>query len=202
MELFEVIKKRRSVRKFKDTPIPDDILNEMLEAARLAPSGGNSQEHFFGVIKDPIIKENLSKAAGNQRWIATAPVVFACCADTSWDITNQPDDDFGLIVNKLRFGSEFIKYLCEYPNPKECMALFGNATPLIPSEHIFLTAVSHGLSACFIGYLNVQEADKILKLPQHLTCLFLLPVGYADELPGDKQLKDKNQIVFYDQWES
>jgi nitroreductase len=173
----------------------------MLEAARSAPSGGNSQRHVFGVIKDRTIKEELSRAAGNQMWIATAPIVFACCADIGWDFANLPHDDFGFIVNELRFGHDFIKYLSEYPDRKECMTLFENATPLIPAEHIFLTAVSHGMNACFIGYLDVVEANKILKLPQNLTCLFLLPVGYADELPGDKSLKDINELVFYDQWE-
>ncbi len=51
-------------------------------------------------------------------WIATAPIVFACCADLSWDIADQPEDDFGLIVNKLRFDNDFLKYLCEFPNRK------------------------------------------------------------------------------------
>jgi len=200
MELFDSIKTRRSARSFKDTPIPDSIINEMLEGVRLAPSPGNSQGYYFGVIKDKEIKEKLSKAAGGQMWIATAPVVFACCADISWDIAAQPDDDFGLIVNKLRFGKDFVKYLCEYPDRKTCMTLLENATPLIPSEHIFLTATSHGLSACFIGYLDIVKANMILNLPQNLTCLFLMPVGYADELPREKYIKSVNEIAFYDQW--
>jgi len=60
-ELFDLIKTRRSARSFKDTPILDSILNEMLEAVRLAPSSGNSQGYYFGVIKDKEIKEKLSK---------------------------------------------------------------------------------------------------------------------------------------------
>ncbi len=200
MELNNVIKARRSARKFKDITINDDIINEMLEAARLAPSPGNSQGYCFGVIKDKAMKEQLAKAAGEQIWIASAPIIFACCADISWDIANQPEDDFGLIVNKLRFNNDFLKYLCEYPDPKPRMTLFENATPLIPSEHIFLTAIAHGLSACFVGYLDIAKADKILQLPQHITCLFLMPVGYAYEEPGEKQIEELSEFVFYDQW--
>ncbi len=81
------------------------------------------------------------------------------------------------------------------------MTLFDNATPLIPAEHIFLIAVSHGLSACFIGYLDVKKATEILGLPKNLPCLFLLPVGYADEIPGPKTLKSISDISFYDRWE-
>ncbi len=200
MKLFDAIKARRSVRKFKDTPIPTEVLGEMLEAARLAPSPGNSQGHCFGVITDGAIKERLARAAGDQMWIASAPVVFACCADISWDIAKQPEDDFGLIVNKLRFGDDFVKYLCDYPDRKTCMTLLENGTPSLAAEHIFLTAVSHGLSACFIGYLYIPLANSILNLPDHMTCLFLLPVGYPDELPREKQLKGIEQIVFYDKW--
>ncbi len=169
MEFIKVIRQRRSSRKFKKQAIPDNILMEMLEAARLAPTSGNSQSHYFGVIKNEKVKTALAEAAGRQMWIAEAPVVTACCADISWDIAEQPDDDFGVIVNKARFGSDFIKYLNDYPNRKACVTLFKNASPLIPTEHIFLTAVSHGLSACIIGYL-------------------------------DKNVKDINDIVFYDKW--
>ena len=200
MELLDSIKTRRSTRSFKDTPIADSILNEMLEAIRLAPSPGNSQGYYFGVIKDKEIKEKLAKAAGEQMWIASAPVVFACCADISQDIAEQSEDDFGLIVNKLRFGNDFIKYLSEYTDRKTCMTFLENATPLIPYEHIFLTAVSHELSACYIGYLDIAKADIILNLPKHLTCLFLMPIGYADELPGEKHTKAINEIAFYDRW--
>ncbi|MGB7595037.1 MAG: nitroreductase family protein, partial [Erysipelotrichaceae bacterium] len=189
MELKEVIETRRTVRKFKDIAIPDFILNEMLESARLAPSGGNAQGHVFGVIKDQKIKDKLALAAGEQMWIASAPIVFACCARLDWDIAKQPEENFGLIVNKLRFDNSFLDYLCMYPSGKARMTLFENATPLIPAEHIFLTAVSHGLSACFVGYLDIPQVDGILGLPEDITCLYLLPVGYPDETPKPKHRK-------------
>lgn len=201
MKVFEAIKTRRSVRQFKDTTIHDEIIHEMLEAARLAPSPGNSQGYVFGVIRDSVLKSQLAKAAGNQMWIATAPVVFACCGDISWDISDQSENDFGLIVNYLRFGKDFINYMKECPDRKACMKLFNNSAPAIPMEHIFLTAVSYGLSACFVGYLDVEKASELLSLPKNLACLFLLPVGYADEKPGEKNLKSISDISFYDRWD-
>lgn len=200
MELKKVIESRRSVRKFKDTAIPKSILDEMLEAARLAPSAGNAQNHVFGVVKDLIIKEKLAAAAGDQLWIASAPVVIACCARLDWDFAQQPEDDYGLIVNKRRFGPAFLKHISNYPISKARMTLFENATPLIPTEHIILSAVSNGLSACFVGDLDISRADKILNLPPNVTCLYLLPVGYADEIPKTKCRKEFPEIVFYDQW--
>ncbi len=202
MELKQVIETRRSARKFQDKPVPKEVLAEMLEAARLSPSGGNSQSYWFGVIQDPETKVKLAQAAGEQTWIGTAPLVFACCADLSWDLAEQPEDDFAWQVNQLRFNQDFLKYLCTYPDRKARTTLFQNATPLIPAEHIFLTAVANGLSACFIGYLDVEAANRILGLPDTISCLFLLPVGYADEPPKAKQTKALEEIVFYDCWRS
>ena len=200
MELMDAIYTRRSAREFLDTPIPDEWIQQMLEAARRAPSPGNAQGHVFGVIKEAKTKQLLARAAGNQLWIAEAPVVFACCADIGWDIAEQPEQDFGLIVNRLRFGVDFTDYLSRYAGRKACNTMLANAAPLIPAEHIFLTAVAYGLSACFVGFLNIEEADRILRLPEHLTCTFLLPVGYAGEKPRGKQLKELTRIVFYEGW--
>src|SRR5690554_609453 len=145
MNLSDAIKARRSVRNFRLDPVPENIINEMLEAARLAPSGGNAQTHCFGVVTDSELKGKLAKAACNQMWIVSAPVIFACCADISWDMAKVSDEDFGLEVNKLRFGNDLINYLNAYKDRKAVCTLFQNAAPLIPSEHIFLTAASHGL---------------------------------------------------------
>jgi nitroreductase len=200
MDFSDVIKARRSVRKFKNTPVSDNIIKEMIESARLAPSGGNSQNHVFGIIKDESLRKQLAEAAGNQMWIASAPVVIAGCSDISSDIAEQAEDDFGLVVNKLRFGNAFIEDMKKYPNRRAFLKLHHNGSPCIAMEHIFLTAVSHGLNACFVGYLDIDKASEILNLPKNMACLFLLPVGYADESPCDKELKSIEEISFYDRW--
>lgn len=81
MEFMDVISKRRSVRKYKPDPVPEEDIEYILEAARLAPSWANSQCWKFIVVIDPEIKEELAKA-GNS-WIAAAPVVIVACADPS-----------------------------------------------------------------------------------------------------------------------
>ena len=151
MDIKEAIRKRVSIRNFLDKPISEEIITEMLDAARLAPTGGNGQGHIFGVIQDNEVKAKLAEAAGGQMWIATAPVVFALCGDISWDLNDQPEDDFGLQVNYLRFGKTFIQRMNEYPDRRSMNKLFNNTTPLLGAEHKFLTAVSHGLAACLIG---------------------------------------------------
>ena len=81
MELMDVIRQRRSIRKYKPDPVPKEDLEHVLEAARLAPSWANSQCWKFVVVTDPKVKSELAKA-GNE-WTARAPVLIAACADPS-----------------------------------------------------------------------------------------------------------------------
>ena len=196
MDCMDVIKARRSCRSFENIPVPENVLDDMLLAAQLAPSGGNGQNHLFGVIDDKELKIALAKAAGNQMWIAEAPVVIACCAALEDDLKALPRNDFGLKVNELRFTKNFIEYLNDYEDRKAVGTLFANAAPLIPAEHMVLAAAAHGLGACFIGWLDVKEAGRILGLPDDVVCLFLLPVGYPKAKPRAKKLKNMDEISF------
>ncbi len=82
MDVFEAIKKRRSVRSYLDKPVEEDKLSKIIEAARLAPSASNKQEWRFVVVKDKELRNKLSKAAKGQAFVAEAPIVIACCAKT------------------------------------------------------------------------------------------------------------------------
>ena len=70
--MFKVIEKRRSIRKFKPEPIAKENLKKILEAGRLASSGGNRQPWYFIVVRSFETKRALSIAANNQKFIADA----------------------------------------------------------------------------------------------------------------------------------
>ena len=200
MDFIEVINKRRSTRKFSPDPIPDKILEELIEVARVAPSPGNSQNWCFGIVKEEKRKIELAKAAGNQDWIASAPVIIACCTKVDRDHGKLSDDDFGLIVDRTRFGEDFINYMNNYPHRKMANIFWNNANPLIPGEHIFLAAINQGLSSCWVGYLDITKVSEILNLAKDLVCLFLMPIGYANELSEDITRKKINEIIFFEEW--
>ena len=80
MELKEAIKTRKSIREYEETPIPEDKLLRVLEAARLAPSGGNRQPWQFIVVRDRQRRQELAKVSGGQAHVAQAPVVIAAVA--------------------------------------------------------------------------------------------------------------------------
>lgn len=74
---MKAIKERRSIRKFKREPVPEEKINLIMEAARLAPSGSNRQPWHFIVVKDPEIKSKM----GLHKWAEEAPVIIVCCID-------------------------------------------------------------------------------------------------------------------------
>ncbi len=82
MDVYEAIRTRKSVRAYLDKEVPGDVLSRILEGARLAPSAKNLQEWRFVVVRDPRTREKLARAARNQAFVAQAPVVLACCAET------------------------------------------------------------------------------------------------------------------------
>jgi len=78
--VLEAIKKRRSVRSYQDKEIPEDILLQILEAGRLAPSANNKQNWKFIVVKDEDLRKKLIPACKNQEFVGEAPVVVTGCA--------------------------------------------------------------------------------------------------------------------------
>ena len=80
---MEAIKRRRSIRSFKDKPVEKEKLDRILEAARLAPSASNRQERRFVVVQDAEKRAKLGEAACSQSFVGTAPVVIAACATES-----------------------------------------------------------------------------------------------------------------------
>lgn len=80
MAILDQIKKRYSVRAYKDRPVEKNKLDTVLEAARLAPSAKNFQEWRFVVVQDAETRKKLLPAANNQAFVGQAPVIIACCA--------------------------------------------------------------------------------------------------------------------------
>jgi len=103
MELMEAIRKRRSIRKYRPDPVPQEDIEYVLEAARLAPSWANSQCWHLVVVTDPQVKEAVAKA-GNP-WTAQAPALIVACADATKPGTKGDQQyymlDIGIAVEHL-----------------------------------------------------------------------------------------------------
>lgn len=76
MDIYEIVEKRRSVRVFREDPVPDDMLEKILNAGRMAPSAHNAQDYKFIVVKNVDVKKDISKACSEQKFVAEAPIII------------------------------------------------------------------------------------------------------------------------------
>jgi nitroreductase len=105
MQFANVLVKRRSIRKFKDTPVPKEDLLKILEAARIAPSASNRQPWHFVVVEDKETKRKLAKS----EWAASAPVMIVGLADKAVSPA-WCDNDLGIALEHLVLAATNLKY--------------------------------------------------------------------------------------------
>ena len=89
MDLIEAIFTRRSIRKYKDIPLPLDNIVTIVEAGRHAPSGGNLQDWKFIVITEAPVIARIAEACLKQYWIETAPLVIVIVSTFIWKFYNS-----------------------------------------------------------------------------------------------------------------
>ncbi|UCG71169.1 MAG: nitroreductase family protein [Thermoplasmata archaeon] len=171
MDLLEAVKARRSIRRYKPTPIPDEILQKVLSAARLAPSANNSQPWKFVVVRDEDLKIKLIQACNNKKWIAEAPIVIVACG----------------------FPDEADAYMGGYMNSFA-------VDVAIALDHLVLTATNLGLGSCWIGRFKEEKVKNILEIPQDVKVVALIPLGYPNEEPEQSGRKNLSEIVCYDKF--
>jgi len=199
MDVSEAIRKRRSIRKFKPDPIPEEKIRLLLESARLAPSGTNTQPWRFIVIKDNDTKKKLQEAAHNQRHIGRAPVIIVCCADLKAfkEFPERVDEliESGALPERTR--EVFIPYLSKGMDTvtKDALMVAAAANVAIAVEHIVLQAVEIGLGTCWVRWYEDNKVKEILDIPEHVEVMALLPIGVPDEDPSRRPRLELDQLV-------
>lgn len=172
MDVLEAIASRRSIRKYKPTPIPEDKLLKILKAARLAPSFENYQPWKFIIIRNEERKRQLSQACSNSKFMLEAPLIIVACA--------FPDDAFGLMGG----------YMNSFP-----------VDVAVAVDHLTLAAVNEGLGTCWIGNFKEEKVQKALGIPDDVRVVAITPLGYSDEDPESRGRKPLEEIICYNKFE-
>ncbi len=175
LSVMEAIQKRRSIRKFKPDPVPDELINQMLEAARLAPSGTNRQPWRFQIIRDQELKEKLFKEAsfGDQN-LLKAPVVIACGSELLTFVKGHKlappgSEYYGADSEEWEQVSKFI------PD--------ANMYTAIAVEHMILAGTALGLGTCWFQRIRFGQVGRILGWPNIATTFERsVPMGIAAAL--------------------
>lgn len=187
--IVDLLKTRCSMRKFKQMQIPQDIVDYIIEAGRLSPSGGNEQPWLFGVIDDKELIRKIAVVAYNQEWITSAPLLIVLCT------TIVEDERGGRDIQVSRFPelkNEIVnmdKELYSKLNSEEHQSK-------IPGTHMVLAALEQGIYSTWVSYFSVSEVSKLLNLPSSYIPSEILVFGYPAGEIKPRIKKKKEEIVF------
>jgi len=179
MELLTAIRERRSVRKYKSRPVPEEILMEILEAARLAPSWNNTQVWRFIVVKDQEIKAELSETLRptNPAKAAYLEAPILICAAAQRGVSGY--------------------YKGEAATNRGDWFMFDTALAM---EHLALAAWQFGLGTVHVGLFDGAKAEAILKVPEGYSIVSMTPLGYFDAPPEGRLLKPLKEILYLNRY--
>ena len=187
LTVMEAIQKRKSIRKFKTDPVPDEMISQILEAARLAPSATNRQPWRFQVIKDPALKEKIfNEATFSMRHVLEAPVVIACGSELLTFVKGH---------KMAPPGSEYFGANSEDWEEIKQFIPDAHMSTAISITHLILTATALGLGTCWVQRIRYGQLAKILGWPRHIVPLALIPVGYPDEDPALRPRQSMENMV-------
>lgn len=170
MDVQKVINIRKSIRKYKDKQISDEIINELLDAARKAPSAKNVQSHKYFIVKDKVVKNKLIEVgAFKQPFVNDAPLIIICCSDPS-----------------------------QYPKSTdvdETPVNYAYIDLSIAASFLVLRATELGLGTVFVAWIYRNKIKEVLNLPKNYIIPFVIPMGYPDEDPNPKPRKGLKEII-------
>jgi nitroreductase len=175
---METICNRRSIRRYQEKDIPDEVLHKVLEAARWAPSWANTQAWEFVVVKNRSIKEKIQATVNNRNpsylALVNAPVLLVVCGQLKK--SGYYNDQY-----PTKFGSEWFMYD------------LGLAT-----QNLCLAAHDSGLGTVIVGLFDHDRVGEVINLPANHEVLVLIPLGYPDQDPKPPKRRERDEFIHYD----
>ncbi len=167
MDLLELIKTRRSIRKYLKKEVEREKLLKILEAAIWAPNSGNTQTWRFFVVSNDRVKLSLYRASFYQHHVIEAPIVIVVCFD--------------------------MREMYSYYGDRG-ITLYAIQDTAAAIQNMLLMAHYLGLGSCWIGAFDEDLVKKALKLPEYLRVVALITLGYPNEKPISWR-KDLKEVV-------
>lgn len=167
MEYLKLINERYSVRGYKSTPVEDEKLQQVLEAARMAPTAANRQPFMLYVMKTDGRESDLRRIYGAD-WFIQAPYVICACTihSKAW-VRASDNENYATVDVAIMF------------------------------DHLVLAAQDLGLGTCWIAAFDPQAAREVLDLPEDHIPVVFTPLGYPDKEPRSKRRKALSELVQY-----
>ena len=205
---LELVKKRRSIKRFKTEPIPDEYVDKIIEAARWAPSGANSQPWEFIVVKKQELKDTIGQFIKESNVLTFR-----------MELTREPEQRFYKQASPSpRSGYEDAPVyiiLCGDPRTKDAYPLnaflqkgesnfiSGLASALL---YMHLAATTLGLAFQWVSATSAPSVQSFIKellgIPRELQIYDMIALGYPASEPKPRLVRDKEEMVHYDGYDT
>lgn len=170
MEFINVINNRYSCRSYENKPLSRELIEQVLNTARVAPSAVNIQPWKFIIVTDNETKKKLGEAYSKD-WFVSAPVIIAACGTTKAGYKRKWDGQDYTWVDVS-----------------------------IAMDHLTLGATDAGLGTCWIAAFKKEPAKEILKVPDDVDIIAMTPLGWPADKSRKKQRKELPEITCWEQW--
>jgi nitroreductase len=165
MDFGELIAKRYSVRAYKADPVPEELLERVLGAARLAPTAANRQPFRVFVVRTAGREEELGRVY-HRHWFTQAPLILCVCTVPAQAWVRRFDG--------------------------KCYA---DVDAAIAMDHMILAAAEAGLGTCWIAAFDPAAAREVLNLPEGVEPVLFTPLGFPADVPKPKERKPLAELV-------
>lgn len=190
MDVMQAIRERRSIRRYRTDPVPEELLHTILEAVRWAPSWANTQCWKLVIVRDQKTKLKLAETLRSTRpegknpaieAVRSAPVVIAACAERGLSGCYRGGDRQGMPAT----------------DKGEWWLMFDLGLAM---QNVTLVAHDIGLGTVHVGMFDTDEAARILGIPDNIVVVELMPLGWPDEKPATRPRKGIGEFVFYERY--
>ncbi|MCL2399335.1 MAG: nitroreductase family protein [Defluviitaleaceae bacterium] len=181
--MIKEISTRKSTRKYNSTPVEDEKIIQLIESARLAPSGSNTQPWNFIIVRSEDTKAKIAEINNNQKWMKGAPVFVVCVADIRCRIKENRDI-----------------YLDENTGLPELKQIIRDTA--IAVEHILLETESIGLAGCWTAWFSQDSIRPIMNIPDDKYVVGVITIGYSDASGNGNPTSRRSleSMLRYEKW--
>lgn len=170
MDVLEAIQSRRSRRKWHDKPVPQDVLEQILEAGRWAPSAGNYQPWAFVVVRDADTKQRIQTIAEESKNLSRI-----------WSPQYREGERRGYIQDLRNMPLGIAIFANARQAPPHTGGDYGHiVSASMAAMNMWLAAHALGLGACYWSHMMQDKARVIFGMPVHWDFIGLLGIGYTD----------------------
>jgi nitroreductase len=173
VDFKKVLRKRKSIRKFKEDPISIDTLKEIIEDGVLSPSAGNRQPWEFIIVTKRSIIQNLAEAALNQSCVSGAPAVIIVVANPA--------------ASALRYGARGSN-----------LYVFQDTAAAV--QTMLFSITNRGLGAVWVGAFQEDEVSKVVSLPENYRPVAMIPLGVPAIDPPRTSRRPLDEVIHFNKW--